>query len=170
MSTAALDETAAAPAPLRFRHLLVAVDGSEHAALALAEAIALAQRDHATITLLAVAPKVHGPVPGAFVAMDPAALQADVDSEVQATLRAATAQVPPDIPVTQVVRRGHPAQAILAQIREGGHDAVLLGARGLGRMAGLVGSISQHVMHHADIAVLVAHAPRPPGSCAQRKP
>jgi nucleotide-binding universal stress UspA family protein len=37
---------------------------------------------------------------------------------------------------------------------------VLLGARGVGRMGSLIGSVSQHVLHHADIAVFVAHAPR----------
>jgi nucleotide-binding universal stress UspA family protein len=39
-------------------------------------------------------------------------------------------------------------------------DAILLGARGVGRIAALMGSVSQHVLHHAQTAVFVAHAPR----------
>jgi nucleotide-binding universal stress UspA family protein len=36
----------------------------------------------------------------------------------------------------------------------------MLGARGVGRVHGLMGSVSQHVLHHADTAVFVTHAPR----------
>ena len=39
-------------------------------------------------------------------------------------------------------------------------DAILLGARGVGRVGALVGSVSSYVMHHSDTAVFVAHAPR----------
>ena len=135
----------------------MAVDGSEHAALALAEAIALAQRDHATITLLSVAPQVRTTFAPGYVTV--ASLQTEVDKEIQDILRAAAAAVPDDVSVNEVFRRGRAGPEIVAQIREGDYDAALLGSRGLGRMAGLVGSVSQHVLHHADIAVLVAHAP-----------
>jgi nucleotide-binding universal stress UspA family protein len=144
----------------RFRHLLVAVDGSDHASLALSEAIALAQRDHATLTVLSVAPTVR-PAVGYAPPIDPTALQAQIDDEVQTRLRTAVAAVPENVSVTTLFRRGNAAHEILAAIREGDYDAVLLGARGLGRMTGMVGSVSQQVMHHAEIAVLVAHAPRP---------
>jgi nucleotide-binding universal stress UspA family protein len=160
MSTVDLQELAPPAPALRFRHLLVAIDGSEHSALALSEAIALAQRDHATLTVLGVAPTVRPPAPASYVAaINPSTMQAEVDNEVQTNLRAAIAEVPPDVSVTELFRRGHAADAILAEIRDGDYDAVLLGARGLGRMAGMVGSVSQQVMHHARIAVLVAHAP-----------
>jgi nucleotide-binding universal stress UspA family protein len=43
---------------------------------------------------------------------------------------------------------------------EGRDDAILVGARGLGRISALVGSVSRYVLHHADVAVFVAHAPR----------
>jgi nucleotide-binding universal stress UspA family protein len=158
--SAVLQESSATAAPVRFRHLLVAIDGSSHAGLALAEAIALAQRDHATLTVLSVAPTVR-PRAAFAPGVNPTVLQAQIDSEVQTTLRAAVAAVPADVSVTEVFRRGQAADAILAQIREGDYDAVVLGARGLGRMAGMFGSVSQRVMHDAEIAVLVAHAPRP---------
>jgi nucleotide-binding universal stress UspA family protein len=48
----------------------------------------------------------------------------------------------------------------VAQSREHDYDAILLGARGVGRVGALIGSVSSYVMHHADTAVFVAHAPR----------
>ena len=63
-------------------------------------------------------------------------------------------------PVETIVRRGAPGPQIVAQARAGCYDALLLGARGVGRISALVGSVSQYVLNHADIAVFVAHAPR----------
>ena len=40
---------------------------------------------------------------------------------------------------------------------------VVLGARGLGRMVGMIGSVSQHVLRHAKCVVIVTHVP-PDGS------
>jgi nucleotide-binding universal stress UspA family protein len=50
----------------------------------------------------------------------------------------------------------------VAQSKEHDYDAILLGARGVGRVGALVGSVSSYVMHHADTAVFVAHAPNRP--------
>ena len=51
----------------------------------------------------------------------------------------------------------------MAAAEEGEHDAILLGARGVGRVGSLMGSVSQHVLHHASVTVFVAHAPRGAG-------
>jgi nucleotide-binding universal stress UspA family protein len=91
---------------LHLHRLLVAVDGSANAQLALSAAVTAARRDHAAVTLISVAPDV------------------------------------------------------VAAAREADYDAILMGARGLGRVAALMGAVSQYVLHHADTAVFVAHAPR----------
>jgi nucleotide-binding universal stress UspA family protein len=39
------------------------------------------------------------------------------------------------------------------------YDAILVGARGVGRVRGMMGSVSQYVLHHSGVAVFVAHAP-----------
>ena len=39
------------------------------------------------------------------------------------------------------------------------YDAILIGARGLGRVRSLMGSVSNYVLHNAPTAVFVAHAP-----------
>jgi nucleotide-binding universal stress UspA family protein len=152
----------ASPA-LRFRSVLVAVDGSAHAALALRQAIALAQRDHARLTVLTVVAHVRDVAAGAWsVPVDPIALQEQADREAQDLLRGALETVPDDLPVASRVRHGHAGPEIVAEVRESDHDAVLLGARGVGRIGTLAGSVSTYVLHHAKVAVFVAHAPDAP--------
>jgi len=58
----------------------------------------------------------------------------------------------------------------LTETRTGQYDAVVLGARGLGRIGALLGSVSQYVLHHAEIPVIVVHAPPArPDSCRGRQ-
>jgi nucleotide-binding universal stress UspA family protein len=144
--------------PQRFLNVLVAVDGSPHADLALSRAIAMAERDHARLTVMTVAAVVGTAAWSGAVSVP--ALQEEVDAAAQKLLRAAIDTVPDDLPVHSVFKHGHPGPAIVAQVRAGKHDAVVLGARGVGRIGGLFGSVSQHVLHHAGVAVFVAHAPR----------
>ena len=76
-------------------------------------------------------------------------------------LREAVERIPEDIGVRSLFKRG---QAGPDRRGRGGRAAtttlILLGARGLGRVGALLGSVSNHVLHHATIAVFVAHAPR----------
>src|SRR3954464_12322610 len=98
------------PMPERptFRRILVAVDGSRHADLALEMAIALADRDRSRLTILTVIPKISGTAARAHGAgVAPVALQADADRGAEKTMRAALDSVPDDQPVESVQRRGH---------------------------------------------------------------
>jgi nucleotide-binding universal stress UspA family protein len=147
---------------LRFHRLLVAVDGSLNGDLALSAAVTAARRDGAAVTLLTVARDVVADAarwPGAMAYPGPT--QDEVDGEAARLLRSAADRVPDDVLVHTVVRRGRAGPEIVAEARAGTYDAILLGARGVGRIGALLGSVSQHVLHHADVAVLVAHAPRP---------
>jgi nucleotide-binding universal stress UspA family protein len=146
---------------LRYNRLLVAIDGSANAELALSAAVTAARRDNSALTLICVAPDVRAEAsrwPGALVVPQPP--QSEVDATAERTLRQAVARIPADLPVERIVRRGAPGPQIVAQARAGCYDAILLGARGVGRISALVGSVSQYVLNHADIAVFVAHAPR----------
>jgi nucleotide-binding universal stress UspA family protein len=136
----------------------VAIDGSRNAELALSAAVSAARRDNAAITLICVASDVAAdaarwpwpaPVP---------ADQHDADQFADRILRDAVARIPEDIPVTMVIKRGRPGHEIVAHADESNYDAILLGARGVGRVEALIGSVSQYVMRHAKIAVFVAHA------------
>ena len=149
---------------LRFNRLLVAVDGSTNADLALSAAVTAARRDNSAITLISVAPDARAEAarwPGALAA--PQTTQEEFDATAERILREAVDRIPADIPVERIVRRGAAGPEIVAQSRAGRYDAILLGARGLGRISALIGSVSHHVLHHADIAVFVAHAPRNTG-------
>jgi nucleotide-binding universal stress UspA family protein len=143
-----------------FHRVLVAIDGSRHADLALAMAIALSERDRSRLTVLTVIPNVTDGATFAFGAsVDPVALQRDADHAAERTMRAALDAVPDDQPVDSVQRRGHAGPEIVAQVKAGNHDAVILGARGLGRIGSMFGSVSQHVLHHAGVAVFIGHLP-----------
>jgi nucleotide-binding universal stress UspA family protein len=146
---------------LRFNRLLVAIDGSANAELALAAAVTAARRDNSAITLMTVAPDARAEAakwPGGFAV--PQTPQAELDANAERILREAVERIPADIPVERIVRRGAAGPQIIAQSKAGHYDAILLGARGLGRISALIGSVSHYVLHHADIAVFVAHATR----------
>ena len=67
---------------------------------------------------------------------------------------------PDDLRSTTLLLDGDPAREILHAAREGGHDAIVLGSRGRGRMtAALLGSVSNRVMHDAEVPVIVIHRP-----------
>ena len=160
MSVATNPEPATVLGELKLHRLLVATDGSPNAELAVTAAITAARRDNATITLLAVGPDVASgaaawsvPVPGT---LDQGAVDQDYDKQLHAML----ARIPADISVHTLYRRGKPGPEIVKAAKEGDYDAIILGARGVGRVGALMGSVSSHVLHHADIAVFVAHAPK----------
>jgi nucleotide-binding universal stress UspA family protein len=148
---------------LHVRRLLVAVDGSETAELALRAAVTAGRQDHAAITLLAVVPdlvaqSLRWAVPGTLV---PSHLQRDADEEAARRLRDVVDRLPQGLPVKTVLRRGKPGPEICAQAKEcGEYDAILLGARGVGRVGALTGSVSTYVMQHAETTVIVVHPPR----------
>lgn len=145
---------------LRFNRLLVAIDGSESSELALSAAVTAVQRDRSQLTLLVVVPDflteaARWPSPGA---PDPRALQDEGDEAAERLLRETLDRIPADIPVTKRLRHGRAGREIVAETHENDYDAVILGARGLGRVGALLGSVSNHVLHHARANVIVCHA------------
>lgn len=148
--------------PPRYRHVLVAYDGSVDAELALEHAIALAQTAHARLTLIAVVPPpplMAWSAPGGTRALHEAE-QAELDR----TVRAAADRVPDDLSLTWRLLDGDPAREILRAAGEGRHDVIVLGSRGRGRITSAVlGSVSNHVMHEASVPVIVVHCPRDDG-------
>ena len=83
-----------------FKNILVAVDGSRHSDLALAMALAIAERDHARLGVLTVVPNVNESAALAYGAgVDPVALQGDADHAADKTMREAIEAVPKDQPV-----------------------------------------------------------------------
>jgi nucleotide-binding universal stress UspA family protein len=117
-------------------------------------------RDRSAITLVSVAPDVVADAlrwPG--TAIDVGTLQQDADAEAERNLREALERIPAEMPAHTVFRRGKAGPEIVALANSGGFDVVLMGARGVGRVGALIGSVSSYVLHHAEIAVFVAHSP-----------
>lgn len=144
---------------LHFHRLLVAIDGSGNAELALAAALTASRRDNGRLTLISVSPKLMRATGFASTTISSEQLQDEADAEAQRVLREAVRRLPDDVPATTIFRQGKPGPEIVAAAAKGDYDAILLGARGVGRVGALVGSVSQYVLHHAEIPVVVVHAP-----------
>ena len=137
-----------------YRNILVALDSSEIAARALGEAADLALALNARLTIVSVAPDL--PSAAYRAGIDIKALEAEVQSEVEAVLRQAVDSLPEGLPVTTVLRRGNPGAEIVGQIERGEHDLVVMGSRGRGRVtSSLFGSVAAHVHFHSRVAMLV---------------
>src|SRR4051812_46233956 len=145
-----------------FNNILVAVDGSRHADQALADAIDLADREHARLTLFtAVVPPPTAAFFGATGDAVVVMLQ-DLEAHAEAVLRRARDRVPEHLPVTTVLSTEPVEPALIRQIKNGHHDLVVMGSRGRGAVrSALLGSVSHHVLHHSPVPVLIVHADAP---------
>ena len=142
---------------LKLHRILVAIDGSEHADLAMSAAITAAHRDNATITLITVGPDLAAGPAAWTLPLAGGLDQGAVDEDGCKRLKDTLARIPPDISVHTIYRRGKPGCEIVKAAAEGDFDAIILGARGVGRVGSMLGSVSSYVMHHAKTAVFVAH-------------
>ena len=144
--------------PPRYRHVLLAYDGSPEAELALAHAVAIAQSSRARLTLVTVVPPpplLSWQVPGGMKSV-----HETEQAELELRLRAAADKVPDDLSLTTQLLDGDPARELLRAAHEGEHDLIVMGSRGRGRVtAAVLGSVSNHVMHESDVPVIVIHRP-----------
>lgn len=148
-----------------FQSILVAIDGSEAAAAALQEAIALARDDGARLTLISVAVPPRLVLPSPYIAPFPS--EDESEREARKLLERAARLVPDDVPVSTAVRRGPAGWAILKRVETGEHDLVVMGSRGLGAVgSALLGSVSRAVLTHSPVPVHIV----PAGAKAHRSP
>jgi nucleotide-binding universal stress UspA family protein len=81
----------------------------------------------------------------------------DLAEAARASLAAAVEKVSathPSVPVQQLVLRGHPAAVLVGEAKDA--DLLVVGSRGHGGFVGaLLGSVSQHCVHHATGPVVV---------------
>jgi nucleotide-binding universal stress UspA family protein len=142
-----------------FHNILISYDGSPHAERALQEAIGLAELSRARLTILtslAKTPAWGYTGPGLAVA---ATLAADLEREATELLSSAVERVPDDLPVTSILSHDPIIKALMSELESGRHDLLVMGSRGFGPVRGtLLGSVSQHVLHHSALPVLVVHA------------
>lgn len=137
-----------------FAHILLGVDGSEHALHAAQTAGDLARAVQAKSLRIVVA---FDPVPSYLgephleAAISARMLEAD---QILKKAQQAVGSIPGEIHVE--VLEGSPAEAILNVAAARHNDLIVMGSRGLGRLSGaLLGSQSQKVVQHATCPVLI---------------
>src|ERR1700733_9715122 len=141
-----------------FRNILVCVDGSAHSERALSEAINLAMPGRPRLPILPSTPRppywAWSPVTAAGI--EP--LANELANEAKATVKAAVDRVPASIPVTKILTRQPIREALMARIRSGDHDLVVMGSRGRGALsASVLGSVSHYALNHSQVPGLIIH-------------
>ncbi len=143
-----------------FHRILVPFDGSRDSQAALELAGALARDQGARLTLLTVIPDV----PSAVASMTAGPI--DLESNYREVHNSARDAIPEEVPVTTILKHGIPAHHIIAAAA--GHDLVVMGTHGRGRLGeALAGSVSRAVVHARRGAVLLTRAPASPPSEAR---
>jgi nucleotide-binding universal stress UspA family protein len=146
---------------LMFTSILVGIDRSQHARVALTQAADIARTQKASLTVLVaystlmswgpVAPLPQGAV-DEFVAGARADAQSIADE--------ARSVIPDELNAEVLVVDAAPAQAILDRATSGHHDLIVVGSRGRGDAGSLfLGSVSHAVLSRSRVPVLIVHVP-----------
>jgi nucleotide-binding universal stress UspA family protein len=103
--------------------------------------------------------EVADPSPAVVAAgVSPQRLAEQMETHAETRLRRLAATLPHDLSVTTILRHGDPAEEILKLLGEQPADLICMGARGRGRVTGvLLGSVSTAVLHHSPVPVIVLH-------------
>jgi nucleotide-binding universal stress UspA family protein len=137
-----------------FERILLAVDGSEHALHATRKAAELARLTKPVEFRIVVA---YDPIPLYLGEPNMQLVITNRKGEAEEVLNAAMKEVG-TVPceIHTELLEGDPASAILEVAKVRNSDVIVMGSRGLGRLAGLLlGSTSQKVVSHAPCPVLI---------------
>ena len=146
------DNEAVASGPV-FQKILIPLDGSERAELALPQALDLAPGGSAKITLVAVSVTFRG---HAFEGDLKTVVEPDFKRLYEYLEKHAEWLSNQGYEVDSVVRRGEPSEEILKLAKEEKTDLVLLTSRGhTGLMLWSFGSVAERVLRHSDCSVMV---------------
>ncbi len=136
-----------------YKKLLVPLDGSENAELALRHAISLARAMGASVALL----NCYGELPLAIGGDARDAIVAESEKEGMGILSPAAERcAQAEVPCKTLVRSGGPGRTIVQTAQAEGCDLIVMGSRGLSDFSGMVmGSVSHRVLRHATVPVLI---------------
>lgn len=152
-----------------FKKILVPLDGSDHSLRALKIAVRMAKKFGGKLTLVhvysvSVRPVVM-PEPATFTSPGvPVMTAAEVSKVVEAARKAGTSILvdgeqrvkAEGVQVETALKEGHTVQEIIETAKEGGHDLIVMGARGISKIREiLLGSVSDGVIRNAPCPVLV---------------
>jgi nucleotide-binding universal stress UspA family protein len=142
-----------------FRNILVCVDDSPQADVALAQAIDLADCQHSRLTILTAItrPPTWLATPLTAASVEP--LGADLRAEAQKVLCSAIDRVPKRVPVTKILSEKPIREALASELHRCTYDLLVLGTHGRGFVAAsLLRSLSRYAVRHCEIPVLVVRA------------
>jgi nucleotide-binding universal stress UspA family protein len=141
-----------------FSRILVGVNGSEHAARALAVAIDLAVAERGRLTLISAVPHPSPWAWGGPVSLDQ--LRRDSERYHYAMLRKAAEAVPAQVPTTLLVRHGRAADRLLAELRRDHYDLIVVGSGNRSRLrSALFGGLGPALERKSQVPVVVIPAP-----------
>jgi nucleotide-binding universal stress UspA family protein len=150
-----------------FRDVLVVVDATPDAQEALTQAIDLAQRERSRLTLITVERRLPACAYLGVAAALPLVIPA-AEAEARRLMCEALSHVPADVPVTTVLATPPLRQALMTEVKRGGHDLIVMGARPRGRVRAAFASLGNYLVRHSPVPVLVVHATPPRGRAITR--
>ncbi len=132
--------------------ILVATDGSEHAAKVVDETIRLTRALEADVSVISVAE-----IPASLSQELVALYREQMEKEVQVILDQTKKHfAEKGLTVETIFKAGHPSTVICDVAEEGNYDIIVLGSRGLGKIKELIlGSVSNRVAHCAKASVFI---------------
>jgi nucleotide-binding universal stress UspA family protein len=139
-----------------YTSIVVGIDGSPTAQIALDRAIELAQLSKAQLHVVSA----YEPVPAKVTGGAPAAEEYQVspsfkaDAALQRALERAGGA---DLQVEQHAPKGAPADAIVAVASETGADLIVVGSVGMQGAKRILGSVPNRISHRAPCDVLIVH-------------
>ncbi len=132
------------------KRILLAYDGTDPSRRALETAAELAHAFGASVAVVSVVP-VHG----GRIGVDP---WDDRSVHASELMEAKKLLQEKGVEARLIEPLGEPAPTIERVAREGEFDTIVLGSRGLGAVERVLrGSVSEHVVTHADATVVVTH-------------
>ena len=138
---------------MSINRILVPIDGSEHAEKALTLALEIAEKHEACIEILTVVPGlVNDPE---WMKVYTEKMKENGEVMLSEALRKAK-ESKPEIKISKRLEEGVTVPKILEIAKEGNHDIIIIGSRGLGFVKGFIlGSVSSKVVNQAEIPVLI---------------
>ena len=145
----------AAVEDIRYRKILVPIDGSEEAARAFHHAVYLASLVRGELTLLHVVDlnrkmsMLERSMAGGYVPQE-------FKEQGYKLLQPYMKQIPDEVGLDTMVQIGSPAEIIADVAENGGFSLIIMGSRGLGSLQDIIlGGVSHYVLHHCGVPTLV---------------
>jgi nucleotide-binding universal stress UspA family protein len=134
------------------QRILVAVDGLPGSEKALKAAVEQAQLKLARVTAVAVVDRSGDPALQRIAEQATARIRRELDDILQACVNYASSR---GVPLTPILRQGHPAETIVACAEEEGAELIVLGCHNGGKSPVELGGTADRVSSHAPCTVMI---------------